>query len=457
MNISIFKNLAIFSPLLRHPVFRNVSWATAGRFLSIGLNILTTAIVARHLGIERFGLYCFAMAFPNMLRVFTTLGLGQIVLRDLSQYPERKATIQGSMAVLYALTGLLTMGLIIGVAYVFQKGKPEVIHLVSIASLTILFTPSGVFNQWFQSQLRTKYIVIVSTATLLLISILKILLSFMGANVASFIWANVASEGITALGVAIIYRHIYGSPFAWQIDFSYIRSILTEGWPKLGQALVNTLGRRSDQVMLGVMAGPSAVAVYAIAFQIQKKLVFLPNIVANSLAPGLSRAKRISEKEFEEKLLISYRIMVLMFLAIGIPLALASHLIINTIYGGEYHKAGIILMLFSLRFIFTNIIAVRSWYITNFSLFKYGLAIALISSLLNFCLNLAFIPFLSSLGAVLATLLASFFVSIIADWFYGPAKNNARIVCKAILSFWKIMPLFNQKPVAENVRKSKAL
>lgn len=421
-------------PLLKHPVSRNVSWVTGEHFLAMVISLVTTALVARHLGVAGFGKYCLAIAFPQMLRVFTHLGLGQIVLRDLAQRPDEKERIQGSMAGLYALTGLATTALIIGLAHLLKGDNPEIIHLVSIASLSALFAPQEVFKQWFQSQLRSKYAVIVGTTVLILVSCVKIALTFADAGISAFVWANVLSSGLGALGMMGIYWKVYGSPLGWHLDPSYVRSTLVEGWPKLGTALVNTLGRRSDQVMLGVLAGPEAVAIYAVAFRLQQKLVFLPGIVANSLAPGLSRAKRLSDAAFMKKLLASYRVMVLVFLAIGIPLAIASPLLILGIYGEEYRMATPILMLFSGRLLFVCITSVRSWYITNEKLFAYNLGVGILASLTNLLLNFALIPSFGAVGATIATLAAAFTGSMLCDWVVPTARRNAKTVGRGLVT-----------------------
>lgn len=417
---------------LSHPVSKNVGWVVLEKIASLIIGLATLALVARHLGLSNFGLYSFSIAFPQMMQIISTLGLGQLVIRDFSQDKLSQSMIIGSMVFLFFVTGLASAVATVVLAFLLQSRNPENIVLISIASLSMIFTPSTVISNWFQSQLKAKYISIVGIVTLVIVSLIRLILVYYNSGVIWFVCTNVISAGIGAIGLIIAYWKIKNKFHLWSIDISYIKSILTEGWPKLGHAVVTTLGRKSDMVLLGVLATPEAVGIYAIAYRIQMYLAFFPSVVANSLAPGLSKSKITTESDYQESLLNSYKIIFIIFIISGLPIIFLSPGIISFLYGSEFQNADSVLSILSAGLLFIGIGNVRSWFITNERIFKYGLIVGISVSFISIMGNLLIIPIYGAIGAALVSLLSYILGNIIFDWLYRPARKNAFILLSAI-------------------------
>lgn len=92
----------------------NISWLTADKILRMGLGLVIGVLVARHLGREMFGVLSFALAFVSLFGPLASLGLKQIVVRDLVKEPGAATEILGTAAALRLIAGLLTYGLLIG-------------------------------------------------------------------------------------------------------------------------------------------------------------------------------------------------------------------------------------------------------------------------------------------------------------------------------------------------------
>ena len=67
----------------------NTAWMVGGRTLKMILGFVATAIVARYLGPEKFGLlnYCFSLV--GIAMVFVVMGLETIVVRELVKHLTR--------------------------------------------------------------------------------------------------------------------------------------------------------------------------------------------------------------------------------------------------------------------------------------------------------------------------------------------------------------------------------
>jgi O-antigen/teichoic acid export membrane protein len=71
-------------------ILDNMGWLTVDKFVRMGVGIVIAIWVARHLGPEMFGALSFALAFVGLVGPLATLGLKQIVVRDLVKVLSRR-------------------------------------------------------------------------------------------------------------------------------------------------------------------------------------------------------------------------------------------------------------------------------------------------------------------------------------------------------------------------------
>lgn len=76
-----FQDLIIHRGFRRY--FANTSWLFAEKILRMVVGLFVGVWVARYLGPERFGLLSYAQSFVGLFSAFATLGLDEIVVREL--------------------------------------------------------------------------------------------------------------------------------------------------------------------------------------------------------------------------------------------------------------------------------------------------------------------------------------------------------------------------------------
>lgn len=86
------------SPGLRK-VIANTTWLFADKILQLGLSLVVGLWVARYLQPEKFGLLNYAIATAGLFAPIASLGLGSIVIRDLSRNSSNKEEILGTVFV----------------------------------------------------------------------------------------------------------------------------------------------------------------------------------------------------------------------------------------------------------------------------------------------------------------------------------------------------------------------
>ena len=68
--------------------FRNISWLFVDRVVRLGSVLITSVFVTRFLGPELFGELNYASAFVGIFFALTSMGMEEILTRDLVRNPE---------------------------------------------------------------------------------------------------------------------------------------------------------------------------------------------------------------------------------------------------------------------------------------------------------------------------------------------------------------------------------
>jgi O-antigen/teichoic acid export membrane protein len=189
---------------------------------------------------------------------------------------------------------------------------------------------------------------------------------------------------------------------------------------------------------VGENAANREVGQYSNALKMIEALGFLPVIVQKSLAPAITRAHAQSPRLYADRLLNQYRLMFLMFLITAVPLYFTAEPIMVFLYGEEFRPSGVLLSLFAIRLLFTNMGVGKASFITNESLFKYSLLTAVVGASLNIGMNYFLIPLYQAKGAIWATI-GSFTVSIfLMDLLFANTRRNFGWMARGIATFWRI-------------------
>ena len=85
----------------------NIIWLYADRILRMGVGLLVGVWLARYLGPGQFGLFSFSLSLVGLIGAFSSLGLQNIVVRDIVNAPLGANQTLGTGFVLQAIAGVL--------------------------------------------------------------------------------------------------------------------------------------------------------------------------------------------------------------------------------------------------------------------------------------------------------------------------------------------------------------
>lgn len=414
-------------------IFENTGWMFFDKILRMGAGLVVGVWVARYLGPERFGSLSYALAFVALFSPLATLGLDNIVIREIIRGAGEKFEILGSTFAM-KLTGCLTAALITTCAIVlFKPSQPLTQWLVGVTVFGNIFLAFDAIDLWHQSQLRSRYTVFAKSAAFLFISLVKVALILTQAPLIAFAWAGSAEIILASMALLIIYIKTGGDPRSWRWNRILAASLLRDSWPLIFSGIVIMIYMRIDQIMIGNMAGNEQVGIYSAAVRIAEAWYFIPMTIAASMFPGIVEARQVSEELFYKRLQQLYNLMALLAYSVAIPVTLLSGLIMTTLFGSRYAEGGPMLALLIWSGLFTNLGVARSSFLSTMNWTRVHFMTVFLGCIINVALNFALIPRYGGMGAVIASCVAYWFAAHGACFVYRPLFKTGYMLTRAML------------------------
>ncbi|MEX1239958.1 MAG: flippase [Cyclobacteriaceae bacterium] len=417
--------------------FENAFWLIFEKCFSLLVGLVVGIYVARYLQPEAFGLLNYGIGFVAIFSAFSTLGLEQILVRELARGKTDKDDLLGTGFILKVSGSLLLFVLMLIILFFLDQG-PFTNMLIMIVAAAEIFRGFEVINYFFQSQVQSKYVVQVQLFINLMISMSKIGLILLSASLVWFAIIIVLAAIFNAIGFLYAYQARDNTARNWKFRKRLAKGLLRESWPLALYGLALHTQARIDQVMLGNTLNNYEVGQYSVALKFIEIFGFVPMILMSTFTPAVTRGKASGETLYQSRLVNLYRLMFLTFLLVAVPIFLFGEDLITVLYGIEYQPAGFLLSLFALRLFFANMGVGKSVFIVNEGLFKYSLLTVILGALTNVTLNYFLIPVYGTSGA-LAGSMVSFAVSIfLVDMFFQRTRENLKLMFQGIFSFWKL-------------------
>lgn len=399
-------------------ILGNTGWLFFDKVLRMGVGLIVGVWVARYLGPVQFGLFNYAIAIVALFTAIGTLGLNNIVVRDLVRQPSTEApTTLGTAFLLQIVGGVLACLIAVAVVYLMRPADEEAILIVLILGITILFRASDVVRYWFEARVESKYTVWIENAVFILFAGVKIALILLEATLVSFVWLVLAEAVVVAILLIAVYLRQETEIAKWKYQFKRSKELLSDSWPLILSGLAVMLYMRIDQIMLGQMLGDEAVGIYSAAVRLSEIWYFIPMIIVSSTFPALIAARQTSTEKYEDMLKKLFRLMFLLALSLAIPISFMSEFIITTLYGTNYTGAASILVvhIWAGVFVFMGVASSR-WFISE-NLQKYTFYRTLTGCVISLSLNYMFIPEFGPIGSAWSLVISQAAASVFFNAF----------------------------------------
>jgi len=412
----------------------NTGWLFFESISRMVIALLVAVYVARYLGPSNYGLLSYATSFVVLFSALATLGLDNIVVRDLVGDEKKRDELLGTTFVLKIIGSILLLG-ILAVAVRLTTNDNFTNLLIFIIALATIFQSFNVIDFYFRSKVLSKYAVYAQTISGISSAIIKLLLIYFGMGLIYFAAVMVVESVILAIGLITTYTKQKLNIFNWRTKFDLAKRLLRDSWPLILSGVAISIYMRIDQIMIKEMLDTKAVGNYAVAVRLSEVWYFIPMAITSSVFPAIINARKISEKLYYGRLQKLYDLMT--WLAIGIALATTffANDIIRLLFGVQYQDAAGVLRIHIWAGVFVFLgVAVGKWFL-NENLQFIAMICTIIGAVLNILLNFTLGRKYGIIGFAYATLISYFIVNYIVLLFNKKMMTQFILITNTINIF----------------------
>jgi len=381
--------------------------------------LISSVIVIRHLEKVDYGYYVNAVNLYSYPAMFAGLGMTNVIMQYCSERvgEERKNTIYRHALLGGNAANILVAAAIAAFAYwQYQKGEPQ----TALFLLLMSFLPFVNYaDSYAQTVLRVKlnnqvfsYANIASSIALLLGNIILTKIF----HVPGLIYSRYLSYAVSAaICIGALQKERFFGKLARpqerlvreerrQIDnFAFICAITN---------FTSTILTLLDVTCLDmVMDDPTVLADYHVAAVIPSACTFVPSCLMVFFYPKLAAAISEGKESGRRYIFQLTKIYALVNGLVCLGMAVFAPLIIWIVYGEKYMNVIGLFEVLNVNYLAYCVRNLMGNVITATKKVKFNLLFAVVSGVLNICLNLLLIPWLGAVGAAIATLIVTISVA----------------------------------------------
>jgi O-antigen/teichoic acid export membrane protein len=368
-------------------------------------------LAARHLGVERYGVLSFALAFTTMLGVLTDLGLGTIATREIARDPEHART-QVNDALTIRLVASVVIIAVIAVLVNLLRYPGTTIRVVYICSLSVLTNAVASLScNVFQGFERMEFLALnrISQTAVLVVGAFLLLLGSSSAERYALVYVTAGLASVVVGGINAVPRLVRPK---LSFNVGHWWGSLRASTP-IGLAAVFTMFYYwSGTTLLSKIAGNSAVGNYSAAFRLATAIAFVGMAFSGALYPLFSRLFAGGSNRLVRALEMGTKYMTwITFPAAAFGTVFARPAVL-LLYGGGYQGAPAVLRVLVWWGAFASLSSLFSNYLISVGRSKAVTIQTGVSLTVNLGLAFVLIPALGAMGAA-ASLVASEIVGLV--------------------------------------------
>ena len=420
-----------FDPEAFQKYFKNTGWLMLGKILSLVVGIF----IAKFLGPHDFGDLSFATAFTAIIAAVGTLGLDSFIIREILDQPAKRDEVLGTAFWMRIGVSIFLVPASVLIYLFFrsladQQGA-ELTLVITFCASALFFKAFNIIDSYFQSQVRSKFVVQVQNICLIISSLIKISFVLLKLPLVYFAFALVLDGLMLAIGLVIIYPRENLQIKAWVFNTSRAKSMLSQSWPLILSAVMVTLYMQIDILMLKYFAGSTEAGIYSAAARISEAWYFIPVAIVTSVFPAIIHARKTDVARYQKRLQNLYDLLVFISLPVALIVSLGADTFIRLVYGEQFDGAGVMLSIHIWSGIFVFLGSASGQYLLAEGFTMISFYRTAIGAIANILLNLWLIPMYGGLGASAATLIA-YFVATFSILLYSKTRQQGLMVLKSL-------------------------
>ncbi len=278
--------------------------------------------------------------------------------------------------------------------------------MVAVLGVMGLVKFADISIYWFESQVRSKYTVIVQNISFIAAAGMKLIVIASGGSIVLFALSTSIEALLASILLMFVYIRYGNNVKQLKFDFKYAGQLLKESWPLIIIGISTVMYMKIDQIMIGQIIGDRELGLYSIAARLSEIWYFIAVAINSSIRPGFLRERALSYDKFMVKIHKTFDLMVRLSVLMAIIVSVSAERVILMLMGSEYISSvdSLKIHIWAAMFVFLNN-AAWIWYISE-NKQKIGSLKIVIGLIVNIALNYVLIPRYGIEGAAVATLVS---------------------------------------------------
>lgn len=268
-------------------IIRNIFWLLVEHGTRMGLGLIVTAVLARQLGVEDYGIFQYVIGLVSIFAALSYVCGAEVLVPQLAKVDDhtRRQLLGNAFAVRMIFSSI---GYIALLSFGYLTQTRQVFSLMCLIGVSILVAESfGVVTAWLQSQTNSKPRSLLVMAALATKAAIVTVLFFAGVDKPIYYaYAYVVEPLIIAIGLLLVYRRATGSGF-FSFSPAIAVDLLKRGLPFFSGLLVMSFFLRMDLVVVKYFADPSTLGHYSAALRLASQVNLVAPMLVMSMAPSL--------------------------------------------------------------------------------------------------------------------------------------------------------------------------
>lgn len=262
-------------------MFSGVLYTAIAKYSGIIVSLIITAVLARMITPEDFGVVAIATVFISFFAILSDLGLGAAIVQKQDLTSEDLSSLFSFSIYLGLILTFFFFIASTGIALFYKN--TILLFVCRLLSLNILFSTLNVVpNSLLLKNKKFKFIAIRTFIVQLIAGIISVILALVGAG----IYALLVNPIIGSAIIFIINYKQYPLPFHFKIEKKALNKVASYSLYQFGFTIINYFVRNLDKLMIGRVIGLQVLGYYEKSYRLMMlPLQNITNVVTPVMHP----------------------------------------------------------------------------------------------------------------------------------------------------------------------------
>lgn len=286
---------------LKKKTFWGGVWNSISSVSLTGLNFIITAILARLLTPNAFGVMGMIQTAIALINMMNQFGLSPAIIQGENLNQKKLSSLFWfNIFVGVTMTSIVFFSADLIAMFFNESSLAPLLRLISIVFIVVSF--SFIQQSLLRKEMKFKELFNINIISTISYGVITIILALNNFGVKSLVLGYISKNIITTILIILFYRWLP----SFKCDLKEIRDLLNFGGYVFGSSILNYFNRNLDYLLIGRFLGAEALGYYTLAY----KMMLIPvrkigGVISNTFLPAFSQIKH------DKKLIKKYYLNVL--------------------------------------------------------------------------------------------------------------------------------------------------